>query len=307
MNNRISTWLRWVILLSLAVVETPTLASAKTFSDTTFNLADYTRSTFQTGGGTVNVSQTTTGGNPGSAVVVTTDAPATFASFAAAVYFVRNSFSWNPASDGNLVSVNWNEDVYLTNTPGATTAVGGDIFIFQSGNYYLNIQLLPTNTGVFQTATATNLTASDFSLITDLPTANTNSGVHPNFTAPLVFGLVSTAFRGSANSDHTVVKVDNLTIHAISEFSAADFNGDNKVSAADYVYWRDFYGDAPRYALWRKYFGGTIAPGLGSGETINAIPEPANCYLAILALSAIAVPRSTVRHRSRPRFQPHRG
>jgi hypothetical protein len=150
---------------------------------------------------------------------------------------------------------------------------------------------------VYQTAAASNLTASDFSLVTDLPSGSSNTGVHPNFTAPLVFGLVSTAYRAQANSDHTVVKVDNLTIQAISEFSAADFNGDNKVDARDYVYWRKFYGDAPRYALWRKYFGRTIAPGLGSGGSINAIPEPANGYLAMLGLSAAVFPRLIFRYR----------
>lgn len=295
MNKRISIWMRWAILFSLTIVETPTHAVSKTFSDTTFNLADFSQSLFQTGGGTVSVSQTTTDGNPGSALLVTTDAPATHALFSAGVYFVRNSFSWNPASDGNLYTVSWNEDVYLTNTPSATTSIGGDLFIFQAGNYYINYQDLPTITGVFQTAAATNLTASAFSLVVDLPSGDTNSNVHPDFTKPLTFGLLSNAFQVSANSDHTVVKVDNLLIQAISEITAADFNGNHSVDAADYVYWRNFYGDAARYDLWRRNFGLTIASGLGSGGSLHTIPEPTNCALAMLALLATVLTRLVLR------------
>ena len=250
---------RWAILLSFALVSIPTISHAKTLSDSTFNLANYTQSTFQTGGGTVTVSQTTTDGNPGSALVVTTDAPATHTSYSAFVYFVGNSFSWNPAIDGTLKAVSWNEDLYLTNTPGSVTAISGDILVFQSGNYFVNYQSLPTTTGVYQTAAASNLTSSDFSLVSSLASGGTNSSVHPDFSAPLTFGFLSGAFRTSADSDHTIVKFDNLSIQATSEASTADFNGDGKVDTADYAYWRTNYGDASRYDLWRRNFGVTVA------------------------------------------------
>jgi hypothetical protein len=286
MNFDVKTCMRWTILLSVAIIETAASAVGKTFSDSTFNLADYSQATFQTGGGTVNVSQTTTGGNPGSALVVITDTPATHTSYAAGVYFVRNSFAWNPASDGSLYTVSWNEDVYLTNTPSPTTSIGGDLFVFQSGNYYINYQSLPTITGVFQTASGTNLIAANFSLVTDLPSGGINTSVHPNFAAPLTFGLLSNAFQTSADADHTVVKIDNLSIQAVSEISAADFNGNHAVEAGDYVIWRNNYGDAPRYDLWRRNFGRTITAGIGSGSAY-AVPEPVNVYLALLGLSAL--------------------
>lgn len=286
---------RWAILLSFALASIPTISYAKTFSDSTFNLADYTQSTFQTGGGTVTVSQTTTDGNPGSALVVITDAPATQTSYAASVYFIRDSFSWNPATDGTLSSVSWSEDVYLTNTPGGVTAISGDLLMFQSGNYYVNYASLPTNTGVFQTASANNLTATGFSLVTDLATGGTNTAVHPDFSEPLAFGFLSGAFRTSADSDHTVVKADNLSIQASSEAATADFNANGKVDAADYVFWRKYYGDAPRYDLWRRNYGVTVAPGLGSEDALGrgaSVPEPAALNLIVVGVLSCLMTRS---------------
>ena len=287
----------WQFLLSVAIVAAPSLATGKTFSDSTFNLGDYAHSTYQTGGGTVDVSQTTSDGNPGSALVVTTDAPATHSFYSAAVYFVGNTFSWNPASDGILKSVSWSQDVYLTNTPTQTTSISGDILIFQAGSYYVNFSGLPTNTGVFQTATGSDLTQNGFSLVTDLATATTDSSVHPDFTAPLAFGFLSGANQFAANSDHTVVRVDNLSIEATSEALSADFNSDGRVNAADYVYWRKFFGDPVRYDLWRRNFGVNVAPGLGISMQMMTVPEPTTCGLAVLGLLGSLAAKLAARNR----------
>ncbi|HVT27172.1 MAG TPA: hypothetical protein VHE81_04070, partial [Lacipirellulaceae bacterium] len=59
-----------------------------------------------------------------------------------------------------------------------------------------------------------------------------------------------------------------------------DFNGDNKVDAADYVIWRKGGSPNPNsagdYNLWRTHFGETAA---GSGSSLasnQAVPEPAS-------------------------------
>ncbi len=66
-----------------------------------------------------------------------------------------------------------------------------------------------------------------------------------------------------------------------------DYNGDNKVDAADYVAWRKnpaaFGGDPEGYNTWRTNFGST-APGSGQGGTV---PEPSSlvCLAVILCIA----------------------
>ncbi len=67
---------------------------------------------------------------------------------------------------------------------------------------------------------------------------------------------------------------------------AGDYNSDGIVDAADYVVWRKnpagFGGDPAGYNTWRTNFGRTA--GAGSGLGAGAVPEPASCLMAVLAL-----------------------
>ena len=69
-----------------------------------------------------------------------------------------------------------------------------------------------------------------------------------------------------------------------------DFNGDNKVDAADYVVWRKTDGTQPGYDLWRTNFGRTS----GSGASLMAgaaVPEHSTMLLgafgAVLLITAV--------------------
>jgi hypothetical protein len=65
-----------------------------------------------------------------------------------------------------------------------------------------------------------------------------------------------------------------------------DYNSDGAVDAADYVVWRKnpagFGGDPAGYNTWRTNFGRTA--GAGSALGAGAVPEPASCLMAVLAL-----------------------
>ncbi len=87
---------------------------------------------------------------------------------------------------------------------------------------------------------------------------------------------------------------NNVVLSVIGIGLAGDFNGDNKVDAADYVQWRKTNGTAQDYATWRSHFGMTA--GSGSADGFGAsVPEPAGLVLAALAACVVAL---------RPRLRP---
>jgi hypothetical protein len=73
-----------------------------------------------------------------------------------------------------------------------------------------------------------------------------------------------------------------------------DFNGDGRIDAADYVYWRKYLGGQDQYDAWRANFGQSG----GSGGSIDAVPEPAAFLLLAIGAVAVAVRGPRV-HRSR--------
>jgi hypothetical protein len=61
-----------------------------------------------------------------------------------------------------------------------------------------------------------------------------------------------------------------------------DFNGDNKIDAADYVVWRKdpmAHGGDNGYASWRANFGSSA--GSGASLASNAVPEPNTCLMTL--------------------------
>lgn len=74
-----------------------------------------------------------------------------------------------------------------------------------------------------------------------------------------------------------------------------DYNGDNKVDAADYVLWRDnpsAHGGAPAgYDTWRANFGNPA--GSGSGLGAAGVPEPTSLVLMLGLASCAALIRGT--------------
>jgi hypothetical protein len=73
---------------------------------------------------------------------------------------------------------------------------------------------------------------------------------------------------------------------------SADYNGDQRVNAADYVTWRKdptnpaFGGDPAGYNTWRQHFGEGI-PGSGPSLGPEAVPEPSTSVLVGLAVMGL--------------------
>ena len=74
----------------------------------------------------------------------------------------------------------------------------------------------------------------------------------------------------------------------LTTLTPGDLNGDNKVDAGDYVYWRKIGGTSQAYQIWRTKFGNS-SPGLGSemSPTGSSVPEPSSVLLLLLGLAAM--------------------
>ncbi len=126
----------------------PNLATANTtFSDSTFNLSDYSISKFQTGVADVAVvSQTLTGGNPGAAIQSVINTPATGGStFYATQYFTNSTFHYDPSNQGAIGSIDASADLYVSIAVGDVPLnfslyEFGVFSIMQAGNIYVHSQ-----------------------------------------------------------------------------------------------------------------------------------------------------------------------
>lgn len=200
---------------ALAFAAAPTFAA--TFSDTDFDLTNYAVTTFQNSTATISITQTLTGGNPGSGLSVETLAPpASTSTFYSNSYFYRSSWAWNPSTDGVLNSVSWNLDVFVSAVPTlGSLSISGAIAIFQEGNIYVNYASVPAMPDIFQTASAHGLTEAAFSLVTNRTTGEYNSALHPNFSSPLNFGFIAGSYLLQGTPAEIVTfKADNLVIQA---------------------------------------------------------------------------------------------
>ncbi len=207
----------------LGLVTAPSVVRAgQTFTDSTFNLANYTQAFYVSDPtATVNVSQALTGGNPGSALQVLANVPAGNG-FSAAEAFANNSFVYDPSAHGALLSVDAAGDKYLHNNVTLYTN-GFRPLILQGGNYYYALLTVPAIKDTWLSATQSGLAASDFSLF-DFTTGITDTTQHPDFTGGVMqFGLLNRFTQNSTMSSPWDIRYDNLTIgiHAVPEASSA--------------------------------------------------------------------------------------
>jgi hypothetical protein len=111
-------------------------------------------------------------------------------------YFINNSFVYDPAVSGAIQSVNYSEDYYwtrpadpLNGIPTYGTAVSSNVLIFQNNHYYQHTGSL-FNMNTWQTGQENGLTASQFSLISNLSTFALDPSQHPDFTSGVMkFGM----------------------------------------------------------------------------------------------------------------------
>jgi hypothetical protein len=69
-----------------------------------------------------------------------------------------------------------------------------------------------------------------------------------------------------------------------------DFNGDDRVDAADYVVWRKTDGTTAKYNEWRGNFGATAGAGSGLGIG-GAVAEPGGAVLLMAGFAALCAYR----------------
>jgi hypothetical protein len=110
-----------------------------------------------------------------------------------------------------------------------------------------------------------------------------------NVLGPPAFSYDYVAFRNTADFDYVI---DNFMVEVIgsNEGLDGDYNGDNKVDAADYVVWRKTDGSTDGYNLWRTNFGNTAGAG-GGALSVGSVPEPASVAILVIGVLFVTVAR----------------
>lgn len=199
-------------------------AGGVSFSDSTFNLADYSETSVFTSSGSDSVSwmQCPTCGNPGSALQIQMTLPT--ALDVGAVGFINNNFAYIPSSQGVISTIDASVDKnIITNIPVDSSTTFTNTFrplIEQDGVIFLAAIPGPTFNGGttgYNTISQTGLGASDFTQY-DFATNTFGSG-HPNFAGdPMLFGLGQiTSFGVSSVNFEADYDNLNLSINAVPE------------------------------------------------------------------------------------------
>jgi hypothetical protein len=204
------------LLLSVsgAVLVFTARATAVSFTDTTFNLANYSESIGTTSGATVSFAQCPSCGHPGQALQILV----TFATTAdaAGVGFVNNSFAYNP-SVVPIASINASVDKNVSSNipfnPSTTIPTAFWPLIEQDGLFYLAPVSGPTyhgGTTGYLHHSQSGLVATDFTQFNF--TTGTFGTAHPDFAGDLMlFGLAQ--LTGAAiNNENAEIDYDNLKL-----------------------------------------------------------------------------------------------
>jgi hypothetical protein len=206
-------------MMSVAAVVWAGLAApvvnAKTFADGNFNLADYDITQLQTGGGSIDVSASSTAGQPAPSLTIITTTPASpQTQFNATEYFLGKAFTYDPTVEGAISSIDWSLDVYASIPNFNIAFLGGAIIVKQNGNIYIHGANVAPIQGVFETAAQSGVKQNNFNLMVDLTTGATNSSLHPDFSSGVMqFGTISGWMMPVGLGPATVdVKLDNLRI-----------------------------------------------------------------------------------------------
>ncbi len=216
---RSSTFCSASLLLAAA-----TLWGDVTFTDTTFNVPDYTISYYKTDPSIeITVQQTQNGGNPGQALeILYTFPPISGNDF---VGLARSSFSYDPSAQGAIQSISFSIDKYSTYTgcDTPTCQLGTNTArptILQNGQFYMAVINIPGPAATYITAKAT-LRATDFGLF-DFTSGNLNTAVNPNFSSGVMqFGFTNRYMFQFDQTSQADVRYDNLAITVHSTPSTA--------------------------------------------------------------------------------------
>ena len=184
------------LILAMAVVSILPCLASTTFTDGTFNLANYTQTDFtsNTGaaGATFSVTQSTTSGNAAPSLDFHIDWTVN-TTFTVEVGLINSGFTYSPAT-GAISTVDFSLDRNTTFTDSTVVLANATAtpLLEQNGKFYLDQVTGPAFVaGTWQTVSATGLTAGDFSLY-DFTTNTLDSTMHPDFSTAggaINFGL----------------------------------------------------------------------------------------------------------------------
>ena len=204
----------FLFLSSTLLVFTARATTVATFTDDTFNLANYSESIGTTSGATLSFAQCPSCGHPGQALQILV----TFATTAdaAGVGFVNNTFAYNP-SGMPITSINTSIDKNLSSNipfdPSTTIGTAFRPLIEQDGLFYIAAVSGP----IYHGGTTGYLHVSQSGLVaTDFIQYNFSTGTfgtaHPNFAGDLMhFGLAQ--LTGAAiNNENAELDYDNLKL-----------------------------------------------------------------------------------------------
>ncbi len=205
------------ILIAALILSVPLMYADTVFTDDSFNLAEYSISTYQTSGVVVNISQTLTGGDPESALedLIAVPIPVEFASIS---YILNKTFLYNPSSQGTVDQLGVSVDVYRLFTGQNPSLVGFSPLILQGGNYYVFHSIVtPYTPGVYQPTSGT-VSADQFDLVTDLSSGAVDTSMHPDFGGgPLEFGFTAGVNSSGILQPVTAdLRYDNLSFDLMS-------------------------------------------------------------------------------------------
>ena len=144
----------WTLIIAVIIILLAPLPAIATtvFSDDTFDLDNYSIETFQSGGASINTSQTMSAGNSGAALQSIINVPSHSETFYTREYFLNTTFTYNPESQGAIESIDFKRDVYFKIQPGPLGVRTKGAVIFQNGNYYFYTKNTSPDNAVWQSA-----------------------------------------------------------------------------------------------------------------------------------------------------------
>ncbi len=192
------------------------------FTDSTFNLADYTASpVFTSGGAALTYDQCASCGNPGAGLQLIASFPPG-SNETATVGLANTMFSYDPSTQGAILSINASVDKNLTDHYPFGGVFGNTFhpLIEQDGNFYLASipgpgGTAPGSTG-YNTISASGLVATNFEEY-DFTTGNFVAAF-PNFAGdPMLFGLAQIFSSGATTVIYTSeADYDNLRLTIVN-------------------------------------------------------------------------------------------
>jgi hypothetical protein len=194
-------------------------AGTITFSDGTFNLANYSTafSYIGTAGTTATYTQCASCGNPGQALALTITEPTGGTSGVTDVLIgiTNSTFTYDPATQGAITSISASVDKDFTINEAANYNNTFRPLIEQDGNFYAAGIAGPPLTG--PGTTGYNTLSNGALLATDFLQVNTATGTfgtaNPNFAGdPMVFGLAQLLAGDGVPGNTALLDYDNLNL-----------------------------------------------------------------------------------------------